>query len=267
MSAAIGTENSTYPVDHRWREKWMQKILDDYAGLDPATRASLTRTQQEFPANGGDQTWEKWREDAQVREEATLYVAEKAAIMKDLTALRGTVRQLLDANETRPEIEKLPVSTFDVDRAGRDQKHKAAKDEREDVRMELEHTQASNDRVARWIKRTFWDPQVVLGRSIFSFCGDIEVTNYPLLAEEPLVKEYLQWAQFTKESVRNIVDGDTFQPWRVYTADQLQAELSKPVKVRREDEEYKMDEFLEEEEREIVRADVTDHPAFDGETR
>lgn len=245
----------------------MQKILDDYAGLEPTIRASLTRVRQEFPANIGNEPWEAWRQDAQIREEATLYAAEKAAIMRDVTTLKDTVRQLLDANETRPEAEKLPVSAFDVDRTGRDQKCKAAKDEREDLRLELEHVQTSSDRVARWIKKTFWDPQVVLGRSIFSFCGDTEVTNYSLLAEEPYVKEHLQWAQFARETVRNIVDGDTFQPWRVYTDDQLRTELSKPVRVRREHEEYKMDELFEEEEREIDRVDLTDQPAFDGETR
>lgn len=263
---ATETKNPTYSVNHEWREKWMQRILDDYAGLDPAIYASLTRARQEFPTNGSNETWEEWRQGAQVREEATLYTAKKAAIMKDLTALKESVRQLLDANETRPEIERLLVPAFDVDRVGRDQRLKAAKDTREDVRMELEHVEASTDRVANWIKKSFWDPQVVPGRSLFSFRGDTEVTNYPLLAEEPFFKEHLQWAQFSRESMRNIVDGDTFQPWRVYTDDQLQAELSKPMRVRREDEEYKMDVFFEDEKRKIDDVELTEQPVFDGGT-
>ncbi|EFN76990.1 WD repeat-containing protein C10orf79 [Harpegnathos saltator] len=254
------------------------KILDDYGGLEPAIRTSLTRARQDFPPKNGDsedaETWEEWRQGAQVREEASLYAAEKAAIVKDLMALKDTVRRLLDENETRPEIERLPVSAFDVDRVGRDQKSKAAKDEREDVRMELEHVQTSADRVALWIKKTFWEPQVVQGRSIFSFRGNVELTNYPLLAEQPYLKEHLRWAQFSRESMRNIVDGDTFQPWRVYTDEQLQAELRKPVRVQREHDKYKVDVLFEEEEGgeeeeegdKIVHEELTEQPAFDGMT-
>lgn len=262
--SAIETE-SVYPVDYEQYEKRREKILSDYASLDPAIRASLTRARIDFPAvdEKRSETWEEWRQNMQLKEEARFYAAEKAAIAKDLEALKATVRRLLDANEICPEMERLPVSAFDLNRAGRDQRLKTARDEREDARMELEHVCASMDRVAGWMKATFWDPQVVLGRSIFSFRGDTEVTNYPLTEEDPYFQEHLRWAQFARDSVRSIVH-DTFQPWHSYTDDQLQAELSKPVRVYREDERRRMDLVLEEEEREIDPEELAELRAVDG---
>ncbi|XP_011873918.1 PREDICTED: cilia- and flagella-associated protein 43-like [Vollenhovia emeryi] len=263
---AIETK-SVYPVDYEWYAKQKKKILSDYASLDPAIRASLTRARVDFPAadEKGFGTWEEWRENAQLQEETRFYAKEKDAIAKNLAVLKATVKQLLDTNETCPEMEKLPVSAFDLNRAGRDQKLKTAKDERQDVGMELEHFCASMDRIADWMKAIFWDPQVVLGRSIFAFRGDTEVTNYPLAEEDPHFKEHLRWAQFTRDSVRSIVY-DTFQPWHSYTDDQLQAELSKPVRVYREDERRRMDLLLEEEEREIDPEELAELRAVDGMT-
>lgn len=265
MSSSTINTKSVYPVDHGWYEEQKKKILSDYASLDPAIRSSLTRARQDFPAADERKygSWEEWREDVQLQEEARFYAAEKAAIMRDLAALKATVTQLLDANETCPEIEKLPVSVFDLNKTDRDQKLKAAKDEREDVRMELEHLCASTDRVAGWIKTTFWDPQIVFGRSIFSFHGDVEVTNYPLVEGDPYFKDHLQWAQFARDSVRSIVD-DTFQPWRNYTDDQLRTELSKPVKVYREEKKRRMDMLLEDEEREIDPEELAELRAVEG---
>lgn len=252
-------------MDHDWYETQRQKILSDYASLEPAIRASLTRAREEFPAAGdNEETWEEWQQNEQLRRETMRYAAEKAAIAQDLTALKATVRQLLDANETRPEMERLPVSAFDLDLASREARLKAAEDERAEVRAELERLCASTASVADWIKATYWEPQIVLGRSIFSFRGDTEVTNYPLTEEDPYFKDHLRWAQFSRESTRGIIDGDTFQPWRVYTAEELQTELSKPVTVYREDDRRRMDVFLEEEEREIDPDELAEMRVFDG---
>lgn len=225
--------------------------------------ASLTRTRQDFPEKKYG-SWEQWREEVQLEKEAKFFAAKKAAIMKDLEALKITVKQLLDANETCPEIERLPVSAFELNKMGRDQKLKTAKDEREEVRMELEYLCASTNRVANWIKTTFWDPQVVLGRSIFSFRGDMEVTNYPLIEEDPYFKDHLQWAQFARDTIRAIAD-DTLQPWRNYTYDQLQTELCKFVRVYHHiDRVCKLIVLLEKEEHELEPQELAEMQAVEG---
>ncbi|XP_011695160.1 PREDICTED: cilia- and flagella-associated protein 43-like [Wasmannia auropunctata] len=266
-SLAVTETKSVYPVDYEWYEKRKENILLDYASLDQAIRASLTRARTDFPAAGEKEfaTWEEWQQNVQLQEEARFYAKEKAAITKNLEALKTTVRQLLDANETCSEMERLPVSAFDLNRAGREQKLKTARDEREDARMELEHICTSMERVVGWMKAAFWDPQVVLGRSIFSFRDDTEVTNYPLMKEDPYFKEHLRWAQFSKDSVRSTVC-DTFQPWHSYTDDQLHAELSKSVRVYREEERRRMDLLLKEEGREIDPEELAKLRAVDGMT-
>ncbi|KAG5337899.1 CFA43 protein, partial [Acromyrmex heyeri] len=244
---------SVYSVDYEQYEKRKEKILSDYASLDPAIRASLTRARINFPAidEKGFETWEEWQQNMQLREETRFYAAEKAAIAKDLEALKVTIRQLLDTNETYSEIEKLPVSAFDLNKAGRDQRLKMAENERENVCTELEHHCASIDRAASWMKATFWDPQIVLGRSIFSFRDDTEVTNYPLTKEDPYFKDHLQLAQFSRDLVSDTIY-DTFQSWYHYTEDQLQMELSKPVRMYREDEKRKIDLEVEIDPEELA---------------
>ncbi|XP_018057221.1 PREDICTED: cilia- and flagella-associated protein 43, partial [Atta colombica] len=253
---------SVYSVDYERYEKRKEKILSDYASLDPAIRASLTRARINFPATDEKETWEEWRQKMQLREETKFYAEEKAAITKDLEALKVTIRQLLDANETYPEIKKLPMSAFDLNKAGRDQRLKTAENEREDARMELEHHCASIDRIASWIKANFWDPQIVLGRSIFSFHGDTKVTNYPLTEEDPYFKDHLQLAQFTKDSMRGIIR-DTFQPYYNYTEAQLQMELRKPIRMY---ERRRTELLLEEKEREIDPEELAELRAVDGMT-
>ncbi|XP_067213028.1 cilia- and flagella-associated protein 43-like [Linepithema humile] len=262
--STIGTE-SVYPVDDLY-EKQKEKILSDYASLDPVIRASLTRVKEKFPAAGENKTWKEWQQNEQLKKETMLYAAEKAAIAKDLAVLKATVKQLLDANETRPEIERLPISAFDLNLTSREAKLKAAENEREEVRAKLEYLCASMGSVADWIKRTYWDTQIVLGRSIFSFHGDTEITNYPLTEEEPYFKDHLRWAQFSRESMSGIIDGDTFQPWRIYTDEELQTTLNKLVTVYHEDDRRKMDVFFEEEEREIDPDELAELRIFDGMT-
>ncbi|XP_018345203.1 PREDICTED: cilia- and flagella-associated protein 43-like [Trachymyrmex septentrionalis] len=265
-SPPVSETRSVYSVDYEqymYEEERKEKILSDYASLDPAIRASLTRARINFPATDeeGFETWEEWQQNMQLREETRFYAAEKAAITKDLEALKDAVRQLLDANETYSEIERLPVSAFDLDKAGRDQKLKTAEKEREDTRMELEDHCASMDDMVSWIKKTFWDPQIVLGRSIFSFRDNTEVTNYPLTKEDPYFKDHLQFAQFTKNSIRSVIY-DTFQPWYNYTEDQLQ-KFREPI---RKFERRRTELLLEEKKHEIDPEELEELRAVGGMT-
>lgn len=250
-------------MNHECYEKQKEKIFSDYASLDPQIHAVLNRIKQKFPTDDSEKSWIEWQQNIQLHDEAKACAEQKAAIMKNLVALKATIKQLLDSNETCPEIERLSMSAFDLDQANRDQRLKAAKDERDDVRTELEYLCVSMDNIADWMKTTFWDSQTIQGRSIFSFHGDTEVTSYSMIEEDPYFKEHLLWAQFMKDSVRNIIVDDTFQPWRKYTDDQLQVELSKPMRVYREND-RRMDVFFVEEEREIDLEELERLRVFDG---
>jgi len=260
--SAIEKIDNVYQVDHDYYENWKHEILADYATLDSTVRASLTTAKPRIPDT--DKPWEEWQEDMQLQRETEMYTEKKVAIREDLKALKAIVKNLIDINETLPDIQRLPISVFDLDRSGRDQKIKAAKDEREEVRLELEYLCESTDSVTAWIKKTFWDPSIVQGRSIFSFCGEIEMTNYPLLEQTPHFYDYIDWAQFNRDAERAIVYGDTFRTWHPYTDEELQMELSKRLTLFQEHEKHRMDVLLEEEEFEIDPAEVEEMRALDG---
>ena len=250
-----------------------RKIQSDYASLDPAVYELLTRRKYEFPdPRQGDKTWSDWREEIQLREEEEKCREERTAILGEFEALQGKVRKLLDANEASPEIEKLPVSFFDLDLAGRDQKLKAGRDICEDLHLELEHNITEMRTVSRWIRETFWNPQKVVGKCLYAILGTVLVTNYPEFAEEPDEKHHLQWAKFCKKTAYSSLENDEFAPWRIYTADELQAEVAKKQTLLREHEK-RLDllmiddddqQELEQEKMAIAEADLEEQQAMGG---
>ncbi|CAL7945361.1 unnamed protein product [Xylocopa violacea] len=268
-TASSKDQHRACKVEHGLYEKMLKKIASDYASLDHAIHESLTRPTYEFPdPKDGDKTWTEWREDEQIREEEVKYREEKAAILKDFEVLRGKVKQLLDANEASPEIEKLPVSAFDLDIKGRDQKLKAGRDVCENLHLELEHNIFEMQRVAKWIKEAFWDPQTVIGKCMFAIFGSAVVTNYPAVAGEPHAEDHVNWADFCKKTAYSILEDDRFEPWKTYTNEQLEVELNKKMKLHR-GEERRIDRLLDfddDEDESIVDVDVDVQKALHGTT-
>lgn len=249
-------------------ERRKSKIESDYAGLDPAIHEALMQPKFVFPDPAeGDKTWAEWRDEMQLREEEEKCKEDRAAILRDFKILQGKVKKLLDANDVAPEIEKLPVSSFDLDITGRDQKLKAGRDECEDMTSKLEHSCSEMQRVSTWIRKTFWDTQEVLGKCLISIFGDRHVTNYASTPEDPQDKDHLQWMTFCREAMNKILVPETFQPWKVYTKEELQEELSKRVKFHHEND-GRIDLLLDEEEEvEVCEEDVTREVAMRGEER
>ncbi|XP_053995641.1 cilia- and flagella-associated protein 43-like [Hylaeus anthracinus] len=264
-SPVADDQRATHRVDYTLYEKHKKKILSDYASLDPAIEDLLLRRKVEIPdPQESDKTWTEWRDEMQLQEERVKCAEERAAILRDFDILKAKVKKLLDDNETCPEIEKLPLSAFDLDITGRDQKLKAGRDTCENIRMKMEHNCSEMDRVSSWIRRTFWDPQVVVGKSLTAMLGSQEVTNYPSVAENPLTKAHLEWAHFSKDAVRRFMEGDTFQPWKVYTQEQLQIELNKRITLHRE-EDLRIDLLLDDEEdKEVTEEEISTQRAWEG---
>ncbi|XP_076388248.1 cilia- and flagella-associated protein 43 [Megachile rotundata] len=255
--AASGDESFVYKVDYNLYEKYRKKMNADYASLDATAYSLLTRPKVEFPGpEQDDETWSEWRERMQIIEETAKCEVEKADILQEFRSLKGKVKKLLDENETCPEIERLPVSSFDLDKAGRDQKLKAGRDECEDLRLKLEHDTSETKRVTNWIREAFWNPQKILGKSLVAIFGSQHVTNYPSIAEPPRAKDLLQWATFCKEILSTIVETETFRPWKLYNEQELEVELSKRMKLK-EEEARRIDMFFEDEEDEEVSVEDT----------
>ena len=272
QSKATSSEEVLYKAQYGVYEKMKKKIQSDYASLDPVIYELLTRRKYEFPdPRQGDKTWSDWRQEIQLREEEEKCREERTAILREFEALQGKVRKLLDANEASPEIEKLPVSFFDLDLAGRDQKLKAGRDICEDLHLELEHNISEMQRVSRWIRETFWNPQEVVGKCLYAILGTMLVTNYPEFAEEPDEKYHLQWAKFCKKTAYSSLENDEFIPWRIYTTEELQVELNKKQRLLREHE-RRLDLLIDDDDQQelelekmaIVKAELEEQKAMAG---
>ncbi|XP_034195521.2 cilia- and flagella-associated protein 43 [Osmia lignaria lignaria] len=266
-TATPGDEPFMYKVDYALYEKYQRKIFSDYVTLDPTAYGILTRRRSVFPGpKQKDKTWSEWREEFQILQETETCKEEKEKILQDFKALKGKVKKLVDENEVCPKIEKLPMSSFDLDKAGRDHKLKAGRDDCEDLRLKLEHDIGEMKRVTRWIRETFWNPQTILGKSIIAIFGTEHVTNYPSVAEDSNVKYRLQLATFYKEVIQTIVENETFRPWQLYDKEELEIELGKRLKLKQEERRRIDLLFAEEEDEEIVEEDTKEEIAMEGTT-
>ncbi|XP_046822156.1 cilia- and flagella-associated protein 43-like [Vespa crabro] len=256
-----------YLVDDSVYEKEKERILADYASLNSSlvsllnpAKQGLNKFKEEI-----DLTWVEWIAKEKLKEEETACAQKRTSIMKDFLVLKNVVVELLNKNEIVPELERLPVSAFDLDKAEREHAMKVAKHAREDKRLEYEFNCSSMDHIAAWIKRTYWDPQKILAKSIFSILNSLEVTNFPFILENPEVKEALEYAEFQRTFLCSIVKPNYFQCWQIYTESQLELALVDPLKLTRE-EKVRVGELLGDEEREIDEQELAEQRAFEGMT-
>lgn len=253
-------------MDYTLYNKNRKKIQSDYSNLSAEILEMLSGSTRKFPDSkeNEDKTWSEWREDLQLQKEMAESENERTQILKDFNVLKAKVKALLDANETCPEIERLPVSAFDLDRTGRDQKLKTSRNECEDIHLEFEHNIREANRVSNWLRKTFWEPQEVVGKAMTAIFGDRMVVNYPSVAEDPSTKELLEYAQFAKDSVNMILEESTFYPWQLYSGEELEIAVHKCMTLHQIE---KMDLLLEDEEEEkgISEEELAKQRALDGE--
>ncbi|KAF7398632.1 hypothetical protein HZH66_006529 [Vespula vulgaris] len=256
-----------YLVNDSESEKEKKRVYADYASLNqslvnllnPAKRR-LNKFEEEI-----DLTWVEWIAKEKLEAEETACAEERTSIMKDFLILKNDVVELLNKNEIVPELERLPVSAFDLDKVEREHAMKVAKNAREDKRLEYEFECSSMDHIADWIKKTYWDSQKILAKSIFSILDSLEVTNFSSVLENPEVKEAIEYAEFQKTFFSGIAKANYFQFWKMYTESQLELSLVDPLKLDRE-ERIKLGELLEDEEREIDEEKLAEERAFEGMT-
>ena len=231
-----------------------QAIVEaDYASLDSVILDMLSRPLHEFPLfeEREQMTWIEWVEKQKLLEEEKLCAEKKASILSRFDILKAKVVKLMEENDNIPEIERLPLEAFDLDKVSREQKMKAAKDEREDIRLEIEYNCSEMDRVADLIKSKFWDTQATPLKSIFSFSGSTIIENYPLEKVKPYHEEQQKWAVYTRELNNELRGQDSFAPWRLYTPSELNLELQNVNRMQKIDEKKRMDELLDKQDEEV----------------
>lgn len=233
-------------------ETQKSSIEADYRSLDPNIVEMLSRPLQEFasPEERQNMTWKEWIQKKRNHEEEVQCATNRRLIFSEFEILKIKIRKLIDENEICQEIEKLPISAFDVDKVTRDQKTKVAKDDREDLRLELEHNCTKMDQLSDWIKTKYWDSQLNLAKSLFSIFGTTEIENYTNDSFEPYSKEQQRWAVFNNDIISQLRKRDSFAPWRLYTTAELNSELKKIGRLTNDNEKERMYALLEVQEEE-----------------
>lgn len=235
---------------------------DDSSTLDPSIVKFLTQPTVYFASeeDRGDKTWLEWSRSLRIAEEKKAFATERSAVQDSFASLKTIVTKLMNNNETCSEVEKLPVSVFDLDKVSRDQKLKAARDEREDVRCELEWNCAGMDRVSDWLIKFCWDKQQVQGQSIYTIFGKFNVPNYPTVASDPSETDALAWARFSKEFVNDVTESNaTFHPWMTQSFNVVREQhpsIRRDTILSMLDEKQRIDAILEEDEEDTVIDEV-----------
>lgn len=191
-------DKELHSVDKSERRKI---VSSDYSNLDSTIYAMLSRPCQIIPPVMEDskKTWIEWKREQIYLQETEQFKVKKIAVQERFNELKRKLVNLLNDNEICPDPEKLPVTAFDLAMLTRKQKFKVAREEREDLRLHLEFKCTSMDKVAEWIKKTFWDSQIIASKAIFAIFDDKHVMNYPTISEDPQETETINWIRSSTE--------------------------------------------------------------------
>lgn len=146
--------------------------------------------------------------------------------IKDLVALKGKIKALIDANEIAPDDEQLAIDEFNVDWDGITIAEQSALLERSvaenNIRKERENLTAFTEA----IKAISWNQMNVKGRNIRGIFTRLKVENYSLLFPEKDKELALQKARVWRLTEQMVAQNDTFQPWVPFSMEELVAVLA-----------------------------------------
>ena len=198
-------------------------------------------------------TWSQWKSKQILHKEKLNWSNKKEEIIMEFSALKNKIKDLLDKNENYSEFNKLPISYFALDKTLREKKIKVSKDERAEVKHELELDCEERVRIAKWIKKEYWDPQTVLAKSIFGIFDNTEVANYTICAEKLGTSDFYEYALFARNIFKELTRSGSISHWENYRTSEIKLLFEKQLRVKKTDEIVKIDKFVEnEEESDIV---------------
>lgn len=166
--------------------------------------------------------------------------------------------ELLEANESGPELEKISLLEFYL--------HKKMKKYKEDMtdfecewirRYSLQKIEAQ-DKVAQWIKETYWNNMTNLHCELHGLGAEIMVENYVKIKLDPGLREEYDRAMMQRKAERLVQDQNQFIPW-LPLPEQLMIEFTKKVPdIKRTDEHLRIKEQLDLEDDEVIEDEKWD---------
>jgi len=129
---------------------------------------------------------------AKIREaEEALHAEERANLRSKVAGLKAKLDNLIQSNETAPDLEKMDRKELVIDFETRDQLM-AENDARvETVRNETRYKNLGYDLIANRIKKECWVSMGEQGKSIIPFKNGCSVTSFPIKKQPPAERQRL----------------------------------------------------------------------------
>lgn len=180
-------------------------------------------------------TWKQWEHAQKVERERVRHEKERSEIVAEFKQIQKKVVAMINVNKTLPDLKRLPISAFAMSSAYRERLMKAAKDEREEVRLKLEQDIHERNRVSNWIQTQLWDSQLIHFQSVFGIFDDTEVTNYAVGKEVFLNADCVTYAAFARRVTSDLIHNETVYPWDTRTPEELNLLFDKQIRLIRND--------------------------------
>ncbi|KAH0539419.1 hypothetical protein KQX54_004699 [Cotesia glomerata] len=202
---ALGRNGSLVCLKTTVRGSKHSRSFYNYLSVRPIHQM-LSQEYQVVPSDAKSGTWLEWSQQTNNVMELEDWREERLQIKNELKKFKDKIKEMLDLNEEAEEIYRLPVADFDIARFVREQKIKAAKEKREDVKLQREFEGTEMNKVVRWIAERFENVQRVKAKTLCSFSDNCtySVMNY-LSMEDPLSPEgegVLLWIDELRSSVK-----------------------------------------------------------------
>jgi hypothetical protein len=198
-------------------------------------------------------SWSEWKRQQIINQEAKQYFADKEQVISKLKILKSKIQDLLNKNEASSELKKLPMPVFALNKINREKKIKSAKDKREEVNHELKSDCLQMERIINWIKTKFWDPQKVLGQSIFSLFGQTEVSNYTIATEVLTPSKCFEHSLFVQSVLKEMMNDETIYPWEIRKPSEIKLIFNNQLRMKVTDEIGKIDHLFDNDEEPEVK--------------
>jgi len=127
-----------------------------------------------------ESTWLEQTVDGAHKKEDQQYSAVKNKLREDIDTLRSRVLSMILTNENVPEIERLNRQEFNMDIEERQKIVSDREKKLAELRAQMELENTKNQYIHHLIKQECWDDMKVKGKSVKSFAGSTEVSNYPI---------------------------------------------------------------------------------------
>ena len=120
-------------------------------------------------------------------------------LTRQVEAIRLKVQRLIEANEAKPDLEKLEREEFQLDLAEKQRVVEDGEAQLAELEKDMQYQILAQQFLRYKIKKQCWDSMEVKGKAVYTFSGKLEVSNYPLRIRSKEELSELRQVQFSRK--------------------------------------------------------------------